>query len=191
MSAWDLASSALNTGFGLYQSNRDWQKREHFARHQYQWAVQDMKQAGLNPILAATGGLKPGSAPGGGPIIESKVDLAALKKMAAETDLLREKKKTETTIRQKAQAEATNTGWQSNQIMNYLSKEFPKRVQQISEQTELIRKQKGVQDAEAYIRQQQKKILEDMEVHIGDASGLAPAVGKLIMIMLGSQLGGK
>lgn len=56
----------LNTGLNMFYWNRDWQKREKFARHQYQWAVQDMLAAGLNPVLAATGGLKPGSAPGGG-----------------------------------------------------------------------------------------------------------------------------
>jgi hypothetical protein len=47
-----VASSALN----LFSTNKANKQAEYAARHRYQWAVEDMKAAGLNPILAATGG---------------------------------------------------------------------------------------------------------------------------------------
>lgn len=60
--AGNFAGSAIQ-----YAANKDLQKRaqryaERNYQHRYQWAMEDLRKAGLNPILA---GLGPGNAPGG------------------------------------------------------------------------------------------------------------------------------
>lgn len=48
----DLASSAL----GLYGSSKAWRRQREAAQNAHQWEVEDLRKAGLNPILSATGG---------------------------------------------------------------------------------------------------------------------------------------
>ena len=48
----DLASSAL----GLYSSSKAWRRQREAAQNAHQWEVADLRKAGLNPILSATGG---------------------------------------------------------------------------------------------------------------------------------------
>lgn len=48
----DLASSAL----GLYASSKAWRRQREAAQNAHQWEVADLRKAGLNPILSATGG---------------------------------------------------------------------------------------------------------------------------------------
>lgn len=48
----DLASSAL----GLYASSKAWRRQREAAQNAHQWEVEDLRKAGLNPILSATGG---------------------------------------------------------------------------------------------------------------------------------------
>lgn len=60
MSGWAAAIGAAmdiaNTGLGLYQSSKAYRRAKEMYQHRYQWAVDDMRKAGLNPIMAATGG---------------------------------------------------------------------------------------------------------------------------------------
>lgn len=61
-----LAKDALSTNWGQ-DFNRDEARKarefsEKMARNKYQFAVQDMRAAGLNPMLAASGGFSPGQA---------------------------------------------------------------------------------------------------------------------------------
>ena len=60
MSGWAAAIGAAmdiaNTGLGLYQSSKAYRRAKQMYQHRYQWAVDDMRKAGLNPVLAATGG---------------------------------------------------------------------------------------------------------------------------------------
>lgn len=59
----------------LQQQNIDWEKEQY--QNKNQWAVADMKAAGLNPILAAGNTGSVSSAPGGAvSMADSKIDLA-------------------------------------------------------------------------------------------------------------------
>jgi hypothetical protein len=70
----NLGSSALSAYFG-------WKHQKEAMQNRHQWEVADMRKAGLNPILSATGGSgTPGNAP---PIVAP--DLAGAFKSGAET----------------------------------------------------------------------------------------------------------
>ena len=72
--AANLGSSALSAYFG-------WKHQKEAMQNRHQWEVADMRKAGLNPILSATGGSgTPGNAP---PIVAP--DLASAFKSGAET----------------------------------------------------------------------------------------------------------
>lgn len=60
-------SSIMNTGSANEASRtaatEAYYRNVHSYNHRYQWAVDDMRKAGLNPILAASSGMNVGSAP--------------------------------------------------------------------------------------------------------------------------------
>lgn len=64
MDGWGYAIGAtadlVNTGLGLYQSSKAYRRAKEMYQHRYQWAVDDMRKAGLNPVLAATRGVSTG-----------------------------------------------------------------------------------------------------------------------------------
>lgn len=71
MSGWAaVANTALDIGKNIYAnkaardaaSTASW-KNIHAYRNRYQWTTEDMRKAGLNPILAASGGFNVGSGP--------------------------------------------------------------------------------------------------------------------------------
>lgn len=72
--AFNLGSSALSAYFG-------WKHQKEAMQNRHQWEVADMRKAGLNPILSATGG---SGAPGNAPQIVAP-DLAGAFKSGAET----------------------------------------------------------------------------------------------------------
>lgn len=72
--AANLGSSALSAYFG-------WKHQKEVMQNRHQWEVADMRKAGLNPILSATGG---SGAPGNAPTIVAP-DLAGAFKSGAET----------------------------------------------------------------------------------------------------------
>lgn len=70
----NLGSSALSAYFS-------WKHQKEAMQNRHQWEVADMRKAGLNPILSATGG---SGAPGNAPTIVAP-DLAGAFKSGAET----------------------------------------------------------------------------------------------------------
>ena len=52
-----LASGALNAHYNRQAMDAAAAQNIYQYQHRYQWAMQDMKKAGLNPILAATSGI--------------------------------------------------------------------------------------------------------------------------------------
>lgn len=71
--AANIGSSALSAYFG-------WKHQKEVMKNRHQWEVEDMRKAGLNPILSATGG---SGAPGNAPTIVAP-DVAGAMKSGAE-----------------------------------------------------------------------------------------------------------
>lgn len=51
-----VANKATDFLFSNYQANKAWSRQKQAAQSAHQWEVADLKAAGLNPILSATGG---------------------------------------------------------------------------------------------------------------------------------------
>ena len=60
MSGWAAVAKAgmdlTNSALGLYASSKAWRRQREAAQNAHQWEVADLRKAGLNPILSATGG---------------------------------------------------------------------------------------------------------------------------------------
>lgn len=54
--AGQVANKATDFLFSNYQANKAWSRQKQAAQSAHQWEVADLKAAGLNPILSATGG---------------------------------------------------------------------------------------------------------------------------------------
>lgn len=98
MSGWSaLAGAAMdfaNSGLGLYQSSKAFRQAKEMYQNRYQWAVDDLRKAGLNPILAATGGGVSVSGGGSGTQVPAGTLGSALSKSSA-ASLAREQIKTQ------------------------------------------------------------------------------------------------
>lgn len=51
-----VGNKATDFLFSNYQANKAWSRQKQAAQSAHQWEVADLKAAGLNPILSATGG---------------------------------------------------------------------------------------------------------------------------------------
>lgn len=56
-----LGSSLISGAFNARQAAKAFDRSVLAYKHRYQWAVEDLRAAGLNPILAATGGMTGGA----------------------------------------------------------------------------------------------------------------------------------
>mgnify|MGYP000751369460 CR=1 FL=1 len=57
----DLGQTAFGAHLANKAANKAWRRQLHMAKHQIQYRMQDMREGGLNPILAAKGALGGGS----------------------------------------------------------------------------------------------------------------------------------
>lgn len=81
---WSEAiGGAANLGSSAVSAYFSWKHQKEAMQNRHQWEVADMRKAGLNPILSATGG---SGAPGNAPTIVAP-DLAGAMKSGADKDL--------------------------------------------------------------------------------------------------------
>lgn len=74
--------AVTNLGSSAFASYVNWKHQKEVMQNRHQWEVDDMRKAGLNPILSATGGSGAG---GNAPTIVAP-DLAGAMKSGAETE---------------------------------------------------------------------------------------------------------
>lgn len=55
------ASAGASAGSAAVEAGRSWERQKKLAKNQISWRVQDLKNAGLNPLLAISGGLSGGA----------------------------------------------------------------------------------------------------------------------------------
>ena len=83
MSVWAAAAgAALNIGSSALGAYYSWKHQKEVMQNRHQWEVDDLRKAGLNPILSATGGSGAG---GNAPTIIAP-DLAGSMKSGAEVE---------------------------------------------------------------------------------------------------------
>lgn len=78
-----VIGGAANFGSSALSAYFSWKHQKEVMKNRHQWEVEDMRKAGLNPILSATGG---SGAPGNAPIVEAP-DVAGASAKAVEASL--------------------------------------------------------------------------------------------------------
>lgn len=91
----DFASGALNSIWAGAAEDKAWDRQKKILRNRHQWEMEDLRKAGLNPILTATKGFGGGgsSAVAMQQRSQPRLDVAAARKLHAETQLLTEQAK--------------------------------------------------------------------------------------------------
>jgi hypothetical protein len=78
-----LAGGAANLGASAVSAYFSWKHQKEVMQNRHQWEVNDLRKAGLNPILSVTGG---SGAPGNAPVIEAP-DVSGAAAKAVEASL--------------------------------------------------------------------------------------------------------
>lgn len=87
------AGKTADFGIGQVQARRAWRRTRKMMRKRHQWEVEDLRAAGLNPILSAGGAPSMGSPPGptgsnfgdlGNQVLKAKQDKALRKNLGSQ-----------------------------------------------------------------------------------------------------------
>lgn len=178
---------------------RNWDMQEKIMSRAHQYEVADLRAAGLNPILSATGG--PGARPGpnlpSAPTAGRALDVASALKLKAETKeiqartkLLEEQALTQGPTRAKTvrETQAIDASEQLNWDRSTLTAKQGKLVEEqmlnaretwskIRAETAKILEEKGKIAAEKYLREREKDLYKVLESVFGDAASPTTAKG--------------
>lgn len=176
--------------FDRKAEERAWSHQKHMARWMHTYEVEDLKRAGLNPILSATKG--PPSAPNV-PIPGRKsvhpLELASAMKLKAETEeirartrLMQQQGSTELLLRGPKLDETrsrtflneTNAALSGQRLQESMS-----RMEEIAANAAKLRQEGKRLEAEAYLRQREKELLQIVDDLMGPmATGSTAKAGE-------------
>lgn len=203
-----IGSAALSFGGNIggqmitQKQGEYWERRK--MTHAHQWEVGDLKRAGLNPILSATGG-RGATASGGGAFgqglsrmgsdavdaikksMEAQQINSATKLNEENAKLLAEKAKTEGAVRSNLIAQTSKAQWESNTIMNrmkFINEEYQKL------QSDRAKAKTEAQRAEIDKELQQYKLRLNKEVErlLGDYTALGGPTAQASTKFIGEAL---
>lgn len=131
----DIGTSLLNA----YYSNKAWKRQKEAAQNAHQWEVADLKKAGLNPILSATGGS--GASAGSAPVPSNVgIDLGEAYKASAANDLVKEQSKTQQEQQDALRAQGTNQRAQAG-LNNNLASAAIANARNINANADMVERQ--------------------------------------------------
>lgn len=157
-----LLGSAMGNNAASDRQADQFSMNKDMYKHRYQWMMDDMKKAGLNPILAAQGGFNPGSNPSVGipqsfaPFQGDSIGSTALDLQQAET---------EENKRQKL--------WQESQNLYYRSLESFEKVAKIRQETQNAKQQEQV------LIQQMYNLYHDTQKKVGELQKIQSETSKI------------
>lgn len=118
--AFGFAGGLLGAGTNLYQAQKQMDFQKHMFRHRYQYTMEDMRKAGLNPILASEfgGGAAP---PGASVAVENPmanvVNSAAMAaRLKEEVEAIKAKKELDVANKKAAENLGEMYHWQSDKL---------------------------------------------------------------------------
>lgn len=101
-----IAGSAMSSATSYMMSERAQERSENAYKHRHQWAVEDLRKAGLNPVLSAGGAA--GQTPTASAAQAGDFDLSGAVGKASAAQLNREMIKTQETTQMQQAAAATS-----------------------------------------------------------------------------------
>jgi hypothetical protein len=173
----DIAGSLL-----AFDANRKWEERK--IRHQYRWAVDDLRKAGLNPIMLASGGIKGASGgassqlrlPETSAIPGMMQQMASAKQMKTQAALNAEKAKTEKALRDKTVEETGRISWDTMRAMMEIPK-IESETRKIIASTKLERLRSGGVKAESELKKLEARLYRSISDALGEAGAPSSAKG--------------
>lgn len=160
--------------------DREYSYAQRYAKEGPSWQVEGLKRAGLNPILAASGGMKPGAvAPRSSPSVpkQDPVNVAAAFKLRAETKQI--EAQTEL-LKQQGQSTAAKRPLELDTIMETANnlrsstavnkrrkEEINERLLEIQAHVRKMKEETGRLNAEQWLAQRQKELMAIVDEMVG------------------------